>query len=141
MITRVLTFALLAATSLLTGCSKSSDTPAGAGTATAQHELADFATDVIARSQTTPVLVDFWAPWCGPCKMLKPTIEKAAADAGDRWKLVAVNVDNHGPLAEQYGVRSIPNVKLFHQGKVVAEFVGVKSASDLRTWLDANLPK
>lgn len=141
MITRLLPLALLAATALLTGCSKSSDTPVSAGTAAAQHELTDFATDVIARSQTTPVLVDFWAPWCGPCKMLKPTIEKAAAEANGRWALVAVNVDNHGPLSEQYGIRSIPNVKLFHQGKVLAEFVGVKSEADLKSWLEANLPK
>lgn len=96
--------------------------------------------DTVAKS-TLPILVDFWAPWCGPCRVLKPTIEKAAAEAGERWKLVAVNVDNHGPLAQQYGIRSIPAVKLFHRGEVIAEFVGVKSASELRTWLDANLPK
>ncbi len=139
MITRLLPLSLLAAAALFSGCSKSSDTSATSGSA--NHAVADFATDVIAASQTTPVIVDFWAEWCGPCKMLKPTIEKAAAEAGDRWKLVAVNVDNHGDLAQQYGIRSIPNVKLFHKGKVIAEFVGVKSEADLRTWLDANLPK
>ncbi len=140
MITRLL-FPLLAATALFFGCSKSSDTAAAGSSAASNHAVADFATDVIARSQTTPVVVDFWAPWCGPCKMLKPTIEKAAAEAGDRWKLVAVNVDDHGDLAQQYSIRSIPNVKLFHRGQVVAEFVGVKSESELKAWLDANLPK
>ncbi len=137
MITRLLT--ILALTVALTGCAKSSDTPASASAA--QHEVADFAADVITRSATVPVVVDFWAPWCGPCRMLKPTIEKAAEEANGRWTLVAVNVDNHGDLAQQFGIRSIPNVKLFHRGVVVAEFVGVKSASELRSWLDANLPK
>ena len=139
MITRLLS--LLALTFALTGCAKSTDTPAAASATPGSHEVADFAADVITRSATVPVVVDFWAPWCGPCRVLKPTIEKAAAEAGERWKLVAVNVDNHGPLAQQYGIRSIPAVKLFHRGEVIAEFVGVKSASELRTWLDANLPK
>ena len=137
MITRLLS--LLALTFALTGCAKSSDTPASASAA--PHEVADFAADVITRSATVPVVVDFWAPWCGPCRMLKPTIEKAAGEANGRWTLVAVNVDNHGDLARRFGIRSIPNVKLFHRGEVVAEFVGVKSESELRTWLDANLPK
>ena len=137
MITRFATVVLCSAVLALTACRQSADSAAPA----AQHEVSDFAADVLARSQTTPIVVDFWAPWCGPCKVLKPTIEKAAAEAEGRWALVAVNVDNHGPLAEQYGIRSIPNVKLFHRGKVVAEFVGVKSAGDLRSWLDANLPK
>jgi putative thioredoxin len=107
----------------------------------AQHAVSDFSTDVLARSQVTPVLVDFWAPWCGPCKMLKPVLEKAAAEAGGGWHLVTVNVDNHGDLAQQYGIQSIPAVKLFHRGKVVAEFVGAKSDSDFRSWLASNLPK
>ncbi len=137
MITRLLTILALAV--VFTGCTKQADTEAAA--TSSDHELTDFAADVVTASQTTPIVVDFWAPWCGPCKILKPTIEKAAAQAGGKWKLVAVNVDDHGDLAQQYSIRSIPAVKLFHQGKVVAEFVGVKSESDLRAWLDANLPK
>ena len=141
MITRLLTAALLFAGALFAGCSKSSDTQSSATASGAHHEVADFSADVLARSQTTPVLVDFWAPWCGPCKMLMPVLEKAASEAGGRWLLVTVNVDNHGATAQQYGIQGIPAVKLFHRGKVVAEFVGAMSESDFRSWLGANLPK
>ncbi|MFT3831005.1 MAG: thioredoxin domain-containing protein [Opitutaceae bacterium] len=134
---RLLT-ALLALVAVV-GCVK--ETAPSAATASAPREVRDFAADVLARSESTPVLVDFWAPWCGPCRVLSPVIEKAAAAAAGRWILVTVNVDAHGPLASQYSIQSIPNVKLFHRGKVIAEFVGAKSEAGLQAWLDANLPQ
>jgi putative thioredoxin len=104
------------------------------------HDLTDFTADVIGRSQATPVLVDFWAPWCGPCKMLGPILEKLAGEAAGRWALVKINTDEHQDLAAQFGIQGIPNVKLFHHGAVVAEFAGALPEPHLRRWLDEHLP-
>ena len=110
-------------------------------TSTMNHEVSNFSTDVVERSRTAPVLVDFWAPWCGPCRALKPTLEKLAAEPGVRWTLVTVNVDEHPELAEQFGIRGIPNVKLFSAGAPIAEFSGSMPEGSVRTWLGQNLPK
>ncbi len=104
------------------------------------HDLIDFPTDVLEPSQRVPVLVDFWAPWCGPCKMLGPVLEKLAGEAAGRWTLVKINTDEQPDLAEQFGIRGIPNVKLFHHGQVVAEFAGAQPEPQLRRWLDEHLP-
>jgi len=105
-----------------------------------EREALRVTADVIERSRTTPVLVDFWAPWCGPCRTLKPTLEKLAGEAGDRWALVTVDVMNFEGTAAQFGIRSIPDVKLFSGGRVVAQFTGSMPESAVREWLDKNLP-
>jgi len=100
----------------------------------------DFATAVLERSRTVPVVVDFWAAWCGPCRVLGPVIESLAAEADGRWELVKVDTEAQPELARDHGVMGIPAVKMFHEGRVVAEFVGALPAAEIRRWLDANLP-
>jgi putative thioredoxin len=93
-----------------------------------------FDTDVLARSQSEPVVVDFWADWCGPCKVLAPALEEATAAKG--VTLAKVDVDANQALAQEYGIRGIPAVKAFRNGHVVAEFVGVQSKTAIEAFLD-----
>ena len=99
-----------------------------------------FQTEVLDKSHDKPVVVDFWAPWCGPCRVLGPIIEKLARESGGRWRLVKINSDTHGALAQRYGVRGIPAVKMFVDGRVAAEFTGALPEPEVRRWLDAHLP-
>lgn len=103
-------------------------------------ETHDFGRDVIDRSFEIPVLVDFWAPWCGPCRMLGPTIEQLAGEQEGRWELVKLNTEDYPEVAQQYQVMSIPNVKLFREGKPVAEFTGALPRKAIEQWLDEHIP-
>ncbi len=104
------------------------------------YEIQDFDADVIQRSHALPVLVDFWAGWCGPCRVLSPVLEHLAEQNHNRWALVKVDTDAHQDLAARYGVRGIPNVKLFVDGKVANEFTGALPERAVVQWLEGALP-
>src|ERR1700719_2935894 len=97
---------------------------------------ASFRADVIAASARQPVLVDFWAPWCGPCKQLGPALEKAVADAGGKVTLVKMNIDEHPQIAGQLGIQSIPAVIAFDKGQPVDGFVGALLESQVRGFIE-----
>ncbi|WP_322015154.1 thioredoxin [Paraburkholderia sp. J12] len=102
--------------------------------------LATFEKDVIEASTLAPVLIDFWAPWCGPCKTLGPMLEKLEAEYGGKWKLAKVNVDENQELAAHFQVRSIPHVVAFVDGQPVDQFIGVLPEGQLRQFIDGLIP-
>jgi putative thioredoxin len=97
---------------------------------------ASFAVDVIQESRNQPVLVDFWAPWCGPCKQLQPALEKAVAAAGGRVKLVKMNIDDHPAIAGQLGIQSIPAVIAFKDGQPADGFMGAVPESQINAFIE-----
>ncbi len=116
-----------------------------AGDATADlikdGNTATFAADVIEASAKVPVIVDFWAPWCGPCKQLSPTIEKLVRQAGGLVRLVKINIDENQDLALQMNIQSIPAVFAFKDGRPVDGFAGAQAESQIRAFIDRLIGK
>lgn len=101
----------------------------------------NFDTDVLDASYQRPVLVDFWADWCAPCRMLMPILAKLAEAYGGRFLLAKVNTDEERELAAQFGIRSLPTVQLFKDGQPVDQFMGALPESQVREFLDRHLPR
>jgi putative thioredoxin len=104
------------------------------------YDVSDFQKEVIERSRTIPVLVDFWAEWCGPCKVLGPVLERLAGQSDGQWVLAKVDTEVHQDVAREYEIQSIPNVKLFVDGAVANEFVGALPEYQVQRWLKAAIP-
>jgi putative thioredoxin len=102
--------------------------------------ISNFEHEVIEASRKVPVLVDFWAPWCAPCRVLGPVLEKLAREYAGRFKLVKVDIDQNQELAEALQVRSIPAVFAFRDGKPVMNFLGAQPESQVRAFIDRVLP-
>ncbi len=100
----------------------------------------NFTREVIEASKQVPVVIDFWAPWCGPCKVLKPMLEKLAEEYGGKFKLAKINSDESLDLAQEFGVRSIPDVRALRNGKQVGAFVGALPLPQLRAFVDKLIP-
>jgi thioredoxin 2 len=95
--------------------------------------------DVVIQSSALPIIVDFWAPWCGPCRMMAPELDKVAADAQGEWLVVKVNFDAVPELAERFRIRSIPTLAIFHAGREIDRVAGARSAEDIRSLVSAKL--
>ena len=99
----------------------------------------EFQEKVVKKSLKTPIVVDFWASWCMPCKILGPILERMEKEYRNKFILAKVNVETNKELAEKYKIMSIPSVKMFRDGRIVAEFSGALSEEIVKEWLDRNL--
>lgn len=105
-----------------------------------KFDVGDFEKDVVQRSFSMPVIVDFWAEWCGPCRILGPMLEQLAEHANGDWALAKLNTEELPDVAARYNIKSIPAVKMFVDGQVTTEFVGALPRPQVELWLKKSLP-
>lgn len=105
--------------------------------ATVKIDSENFESDVL--NSDTPVVVDFWAEWCGPCKMIAPSLEEISAEMGDKVKIAKINMDENPDLAAQFGVRSIPTLLMFKDGEPTAIKVGAAPKNTLSDWISSEI--
>ena len=98
-----------------------------------------FVDEVVERSKTTPVIVDFWAPWCAPCKALAPTLEEISVEQKDKVKIVKINVDDHTENAAKFGIRSIPTLLIFNKGELKNQIVGALPKNEIEKLIMAEI--
>src|SRR5919106_2921940 len=110
--------------------------PAANGDVVKDSDSKNFMKDVIEASRSQPLIVDFWAPWCGPCKQLGPIIERVVRAAGGKVRLVKINIDESPELAQQLRIQSIPMVYAFHQGQPVDGFAGALPESQIKAFVE-----
>ena len=103
-------------------------------------EASDDSFAEIAENSSLPVVVDFWAPWCGPCRMVSPALAQVAEQLAGRIKLVKVNVDNSPRLQRRFNIQAIPTLQIIRDGKVAAQRAGAAPAADLRAWVEQAIP-
>ncbi|MCA3555959.1 thioredoxin [Aestuariivirga sp.] len=105
----------------------------------ATHEVSDASFEKDVLQSDTPVVVDFWAEWCGPCKMIAPALEEIARSLGPRAKIVKINIDENPAMAARYNVRSIPTLMVFKGGGVAASRMGAAPKNQLQTWIEQSI--
>ncbi|MDE2446991.1 MAG: thioredoxin [Alphaproteobacteria bacterium] len=103
------------------------------------HKVTDASFEADVLNSKTPVVVDFWAEWCGPCKMIGPSLEEIANELGTKAKIVKLNIDENGNTPAKFGVRGIPTLMVFKDGKLAATKVGALPKSQLKSWIESSI--
>jgi thioredoxin 1 len=103
------------------------------------HKVTDASFEADVLNSTTPVVVDFWAEWCGPCKMIGPSLEEIAKELGPKAKIVKINIDENPGTPSKFGVRGIPTLMIFKDGKLSATKVGALPKTQLQSWIESSI--